>query len=352
MHARHAIPILIPILGLLLVPSVSGAAAAPATLPAGARLLDAWAREDRQLVVADEPDGARFTSLRSSALGEDELHGRFDRDELALRHTFVSTEPGNATVITFSLQWAALLEFQDLGANGRYDLGDPVLQRLGLVGRPGTELRSEPRASGSHAILAHVLLNQSAGGSLLPVGNPPTPGTLDLELLVTPSSTQSGGRAVLPTEVAINLSLHGFPFQRNDTRLALEVRAQSSTDLEPAGLRMAAMQGVFLTAYAWSPTATIDGRAVPAPTTVLEAPRGAPGSEAAQQVALLTDLGQAGTATAEASLAVERYELPPVGAVVEVPAPLRGDWATYAAGAFATAVVAGGAAFARLRRSP
>lgn len=324
---------------------------AAAGLPPGAFVIDAWARETRALRYERHESLLQFTSSRASDLGEDEIRGRFDVQSLQLNHLFVSTEPGNATALSYQFSFAALVEFQDVDGNGRFDLGDTVVNRTSLPGREKTTLEVEPRLDGGFRASVKVPLNESEESGLIPFGNQDAAASqFVLEIQLAPAAVESGDRLARPTETLLDFRLVGFPTTRNGTRVALEIRAQSSAELEAQVDRLAAFQSVFSTSYAWSPRAEVDGESVALGASVLETPRGAPGGESGQEVAILLAFPTGRSAQAETTAGVQRYQFPATGpADLVLPAP-PGNLGLFLLGAGLSVVLIGGASLARLRR--
>lgn len=165
-----------------------------------------------------------------------------------------------------TLEYASVVEFRDMDGDGRLGIGDDVVRELVLSTAPGATLQSVPRMqSGSYESVARYPLN---GTGLLP-------GVAEIRFIVLSEPATIEGETRSPSRVFIEAAVDSFPFQRNDTRLAVKVRQTGGTNLSAASDEIVSESAGGRLSYRWSRCVGRDGATLPVGPVVVEYPSGA-----------------------------------------------------------------------------
>ncbi len=215
-------------------------------------------------VVDFDLDTARFQFTSRSEDAANTLRGSFDLD--TARFQLQAEQSGAATPVRLTLEYASVVEFRDMDGDGRLGLGDDIVRELVLSAAAGATLHSVPRMqSGSYESVARYPLN---GTGLLP-------GVAEIRFIVLSEPASIGGETRSPSRVFVEAAVDSFPFQRNDTRLAVKVRQTGGTNLS-AGSDEIVSEGVGgRISYRWSRCVGREGATLPVGPVVVEYPSGA-----------------------------------------------------------------------------
>lgn len=210
--------------------------------------------DERVVEVEDRGDEIEMRSLGPEG---DRVRMRIRADEGEVRFDF--RPPGaNATEIQLELEFEALVEYLDGNHNGRLDANETEVQ----------EVRVDDLAFAPPAVEA------VDGGMRLELAY--TRGDLVFRLVFWAfgNETVLNGTLVKPTEVKFDIYVERFPFEREDSGLA--VLLDLKTEVEPRHATNATVESLAATAgeyeafFGWSTSAEVDGRTVPVNATVLE----------------------------------------------------------------------------------
>lgn len=292
-----------------------------------------------------EPDAAsfRFENARDLDPGSDLLRGRFELGAAEFHLEFVSTQPGNESVLRFDHEVRAVVEYRDENSDARYGAGDDTVRRIPLASAPGASLRVLPRPGGGLEALASYPLNASRDDSGLPFGpSTPLPGRLELRFIVVPSSPAVGDPALHPDRVAVQVQILGYPYRENGTALALEAQTESNKGFEALPQRFEAADERHRLRYWFASCSSSDDQVTPV-RVLVEASPGAPTGTTA-----FFSFARADELVHESAFDVQRLPAP------SAPSPITqllppGNLALYAAGALATAALVVVPAWRRLR---
>ncbi len=207
----------------------------------------------RALEVDEEDDAFE---IRSFGADGDRIRVRFEARDGELRLDFVVPESG-ATEIQLEVAFEAVLEFVDGNGDGRFDLGEQVIQRFDVDDMPFNAPILEDLDEGHRIEVTYV-----------------SSFTLRLVFYVFPTETMVNGTLVKPTQVKFDIGIEGFPFTQGDTYLAVETKLK--TEVEPAfGTsptieELKAIGDRYEGFFSWSTTADVDGTPSPVNSTVVK----------------------------------------------------------------------------------
>lgn len=324
---------------LLFLPAVAGQPEPSQVCPLPA-LPDA---PQRKLTYESGAGSFSFDNARDAGPGSDLLRGRFDLAAAEFHLEYISTQPGNESILRFDQQYVAVVEYRDQHADGRYGAGDDTVRRIGLPSAPGASLRVLPRPDGGFQALASYPLNASRDDGGLPLGSATAlPGRLDLRFTVVPTSQSFADDGFHPDRVSLQLQILGYPYRENGTALALEVRTESNRGVESLPQRFEAAGDRHALRHWFASCSSADDRV--APTRVLvEALPGAPTGATA-----FFAFARADALIHESAFDVQRLPAPsaPPGLPEFLP---PGNLALYVGGAVATAALVVVPAWRRLR---
>ncbi len=214
---------------------------------------DAFEDAPRSLEVDEEDDAFE---IRSFGAQGDRIRVRFEARDGDLRLDFVVPESG-ATEIQLEVAFEAVLEFVDGNGDGRFDLGEQVVQRFDVDDMPFNVPILEGLDEGHRIEVSYV-----------------SSFTLRLVFYVFPTETMVNGTLVKPTQVKFDIGIDGFPLMQEDTFLAVETKLK--TEVEPAfGTsptveELEAIGERYKGFFRWSSTADVDGITSPVNSTLVK----------------------------------------------------------------------------------
>jgi hypothetical protein len=207
----------------------------------------------RALEIDEEEDAFE---IRSFGTEGDRIRVRFEAEDGELRLDFVV--PGSTdTELQLEIAFEAVMEFLDEDGDGRFDVGERVVQRAEVKDLPFEAPILEGLDDG-HRI--EVTYNASF--------------TFRLVFFVFPTETRVNGTLVKPTEVKFDIAIDNFPFAEEDTYLAVAMKLK--TEVEPAFGTSPSMEELVAIAeeyesfFRWSSSADVDGRSSPVNSTVVK----------------------------------------------------------------------------------
>lgn len=238
---------------------------------------DAEVKEKRKVSVSASEGKVEIKLKRETGEVEDAVKIVYHADEGTMK---VSHETENETTETeteLKVKFREVVEFVDTDGDGAYTpKADRDVQRLKL-----DDLRWTVAAPTDVTSAGGV-----AGKRIVGTGAFPENGTLAFVLYVYGEFAEVNGTSLRPTEVKIDILFQDFPYQANDSRLALLVKAEQEIDIEVEeekddgeveGLRAV---GANHSAYfKWADNATVDGVVKPVVASILESEEDGQGVE-------------------------------------------------------------------------
>jgi hypothetical protein len=206
-------------------------------------------------VEIDEMGGE--VEVRSIGADGDRIRMRLRADEAELRFDFLTAET-NLTEVQLELEFEDILEYVDEDGNGRFDKGEDILQ----------EFKVRDMA------FRGPVVEQVSDGSRIEVTYEASGFALGLVFWVFGNETLVNGTLVRPTEVKFDIHVTGFPFQAEDSNLA--VVFDLKTEVEPemnTGATLESLEAVgsqYEGFFRWSTTAEVDGQTVEVNSTVID----------------------------------------------------------------------------------
>lgn len=247
MDARKRMQVTTWAIAFLLVPAAVGPLLEP-------DLDAAWSQEARTVDAQWTHRAFTLESVRDSDNGTDALRVHFDRDRGVLGFALDADAPDDAT-LHHNLTLQALIEFEDRNRDGRYGLGDPVLQSFPVADMRAGTVQVEPLEGGRLSATSTYRLPDHVQSRFT------------LEVLMTPTRDTGEGAIMDPTHVRVTLGVEDFPFSAEaPTRLAADLRWDGRMDRIDEGV--ATEQGPFLFRHRWDPSALVDAASTPVNTTV------------------------------------------------------------------------------------
>lgn len=289
--------------------------------------------ERRDVRVDVEDDRATFRSEARDGDARSDLRLELRGDDATLRLDFENRSRDARVEIGMETRHTVLREFHDADGDGVLDPDEPVVQQVDLRDRVPTVTLDEtpvgPRVTSAYDL--------------------PDGGTFAVEVLLPSGPARVGAQDLTPDEAKIEYRIDGFPFQENGTRLALQVQVETETETrgaaDPSGVTLEGEGAAGY--YRWVPNATVDGAVQDVATRVDALQATADDGEAETEHVIHLAYARGETIVHDPTFGVESLE----GAAQAVRETL-GHLPAYVVAAGATALLAGGIAYARTRRSP
>jgi hypothetical protein len=296
----------------------------------------AWEQDERRLTFQPTPDGFRFESVRDNDMGNDVLVGSYST--LNRRYTVSYLDnAANMTPLRLTIDFEALVEYQDLDADESYGLGDRIVQRQRVadLGAPNTKVESLPNGA-SRATYTYSLATPNSDDA-----------DADLIIVFTlaPGPQTIDGDIVPPTRPHVEIRVDHFPYENVTSRVAFETRLIGSAALQEESNAFYVSSNERRLVYEWPDQSQVDG------------------DERPVRVTLLGTSGQSGGANAVVLHSYERGEelsyQPIIGAERETPATqnvfveffTHGDWRLYGIGVVAAFALIGATVWRRIDRA-
>lgn len=282
----------------------------------------AWENESRHLQLQSQTSGFTYTSSRNSTLGSDVWRLSFDAATATLRYSVNATAP-RPQDSQLHIVFRRLIEFQDLDGDGRFSLGDPVVQQL-LFSEGGGWIETVQDRNGERTPVAHYWMRGAR---------------VDLTFQAVANGTTDAGAT--PTLVPAAVRIQSFPFQSDNlTHVALELRVLSP--VSPAGSAVASPTPQTRSFLSWTGPRDATGNATPFGVS-LHQYLGQPNP---QWVVTLSEPRE-NVESFDLYLGVAR--LKPAETIPQIIREISGDWRFYVLGLMAAGLVIGWPLYQRLR---
>lgn len=244
MHVPRALPRAIAVALVLLMTG------AQASGPFLGRDMDAdWESDDRKGALAVTSTRFEYESARNSTLGDDVMTVTWDSDEALLSAHLDAREPEASKALLWRAE--SLVEYRDEDGDGRFTLGDPVVQRLAFESMGNADLARQRLEGGRDQIDATYFV---AG----------TNGRITFSFLLAPTAQADAGPVVATSSIPTDLRIDRFPFREDGTSLALLSRV--GPGLQP-GTGYAAGGDRIMSYLAWDRFEEVDGVSTVTPAT-------------------------------------------------------------------------------------
>lgn len=294
-----------------------------------------WEDEERDVRREVGDDDFRIESQRESPLGSDEWRAEFRLGDGRLDFEFESEREDAETGLRLRLADWMLTEYVDEDRDQRLGLGDTILAR----GTPSQAADRSLVEEEDGAIEARYGL--AAGGSW----------ALRFQAPTMPLTTD--GVTIQPTELKFDVVVHDYPFERQDARLALQVRFEAEAEFEGGsedGLRALVVNATTVKGFLrWVETADVDGAAVPVVVDASEQTFSSSGGEFERHALVVFNYPAGDRIVHDPSVGVS------LAAAIVAPGPLLpvgslASWAGLGVGALAAVVLVGATLAPRMRR--
>lgn len=237
--------------------------------------------------ASDPDDIERTVEVRSSAQGvtmelqrEDEpdvdpIEVRFDPPNATLHLVY-----GGGEGTSLSVAFEALVEYVDDNENDTYDFGEPIVSATPLLTAEDEGNRSEAnRTQWAAPIVTNTTTEGADGQRVLAPAQIAGNGSFAVEMRAFGERVRMQNTTMGPTSVHVGLAIESYPFQRDDTGLALFLAVQMDADQTGQQHRARGEnERGFVTAgetgdrsvnvlFAWSTRASVDGQTSTVRTT-------------------------------------------------------------------------------------
>lgn len=289
----------------------------------GPRRDTAWEQEGRSLEWRLGYTDALLTSKRDTALAQDRWDLAIDARTGTLRLNATGVRPDGNTSTQLAVRVRSLIEYQDGDGDGRFGLGDPVVQQILLSDGNGW-VESVRRPDGQVEPHLHYWLKGAR---------------LDILFHPTSNGTVTGGGS--PTATAFEIRVGSFPYlSDNQTHLAVEFRVDGP--LEVAGSALATPAGALRSFLAWQ---TPEGN-VSVPGVTLQQYLGEPSHE------WLLLVSQPRHSFGPLPMAVGIARIEAEATFPEILRQITGDWRLYVAGLLVASIAVGLPLYRKMRDGP
>lgn len=243
---------------------------------------DGEAERDRRVEVSSGEERVEISLLPRGDGGEDEpVNVRFATGNATLTLAHGSGAPA----LELQLRMGPLVEFEDQNGNGSYDPGEPLASAWALAGEAEDDEDVNGTARWGAPIVTNATRGEDAGRRVTVPAELGEGASINLGLTAFGSHAQLPNTTLTPTGAKLDLAIAGYPYQGNNTMLALLVQAEASEAREINRQHESfarVEQGVVVTPegepaalmIAWRDTARVDGQLRPVTTSEMD-----PGAE-------------------------------------------------------------------------
>lgn len=243
---------------ILLVILLAVPAAAGALVPKEPASVAAWSDPARRVQASTTGPTLEITSERvasSTELPADVIRVRAAADAGRISQRLENSAGLGGVGAWLNMTLIAVTQFDDLDADGRYSIGDPVLKRFVISGLSRSAWNLERATDGSTVATVSYFMVEARS-------------TVKVAISANAFPTTVGTQTIPPTLAVVNVSITNFPVQEGAARprLALETRVAGQPMLA-AGNVVQRTAG-FVQYVSWADTATVGGLPVTPGVTV------------------------------------------------------------------------------------
>lgn len=188
------------------------------------------------------------------------FNGSFDLNTATLDVEYAHLAPDDEVPerrANTSLTLQAVYVFRDLNDNGRFDLGDEILEHDRFDNRREPTLVYDPLPRGFEGAKATYPLVRG--------------GFVEVEIAVTDAPDHLGQREVRPTEMGLNVTVHDVPIRAEDAEIAVQLRA-AGQGVDQAASRIEMQGDGAEIHFTWDEQARLDGAETERGVTTYEQP--------------------------------------------------------------------------------
>jgi hypothetical protein len=217
--------------------------------------------KDKREVKVDVSQSKAVIESESKVAGrEDELKIEFDNGSHNFNFEYESEDKDRDLEAKIKVELFDLIEWRDTNGNGSYDPNVPTetVQKIGLGDLVSQSVRSTP------IVVADVHGVEVVGVSSAPAKYPNL--TMTLKLRMFGEFLKFDGTALEPTAMKFDIGIKDFPFQRDDTSLALyakvvmEAEDEAKKVVEKEEEAVGARTGKYISFFSWGTNVTVDGQ--------------------------------------------------------------------------------------------
>ncbi len=221
--------------------------------------------------------GGRASIEMERESGEDERSIEFEykRDDAAIEFSLESETGDIEQESSMEVQFHQLLEYEDDNGNGRFDDGETIVQAFTLADDSEDELVDGVRVSWGPISQSAVTSDNGVSGTKFSSTAGLNGGSIRFDFYVFADEATLGPASLEATELKMDIAIMNFPFQSNDSALALYLESESEVEIEDDADVEGDEEGVIANAgdaqllFAWKDFATVDGRTESVETTRL-----------------------------------------------------------------------------------
>lgn len=217
-------------------------------------------KDERELKVDLSQSKAVIESKSKVVDREDELKIEFDNGSHNFYFEYASESTGSELEVEIKVELFDLIEWRDVNGNGRYDpdVSEELVQKIGLGELSPQSLNYE--AIEVEGVQGVKLVGISADPDKYPEL------TMTLTLYMFGEFLKFADTSLEPTSMKFDIEIKGFPFQGDDTSLALyaKVVMKAEDEAEDIGEEgeeaIGARVGKYISFFSWDTTVTVDGQ--------------------------------------------------------------------------------------------
>lgn len=241
------------------LPPIAGLAAALLLILGTGAIATAQEKEKRDVKVEVTQSKEVIESESEIAGNEDELKIEFDNGSHNFNFEYESEDSGSDLEAKIKVELFDLIEWRDVNGNGRYDpnISEEAIQKIGLGDLTSSSVTTDSIAVGGINGVRVV------GASAAPAKYSDLTMTLTLQMFG--ESLQFAGAPLEPTSMKFDIGIKGFPYQGNDTALALFAKvvmvAEDDAEVgEKDQLGIASRIGKYVSFFSWGSKVSVDGQ--------------------------------------------------------------------------------------------
>ncbi len=244
-------------------------------------------RDEQRRTIAVKTDNERIEiELKRQQNGtEDKVETSFDFEDAEFETKFESEDLTSEFEVKLEATFQALIEYRDANANGRYDAGEAIVSAWALGDDDDLDdfdASPDGRIRWETPTAQQVVVDGQTGQQI----NAPAAlgdGRFELVFTVFGDFAQIGQASLQPTSVKVDILIEDYPYQENDTALALLLETKSSTEFsherdhedmqdDEQGVAATAAAGAYnvTLAFVWKDHADVDGAQRSVGTTLLK----------------------------------------------------------------------------------
>lgn len=220
--------------------------------------------ERREVKASSDGSTALFELERESSASEDEIKIEYEAQEGQLKLEFKREADSTESEMEYKVDLERVVEYEDADGNDLYDQGTDSV---------ASEYAIDEDMTWNVGPVEDVAADDRTGKTVTATGSfDDANGTMRVTLYAYGDFAQVNGTEVRPSEVKIDFAWSEYPWEGNDTRLALdlETEAETESEVEEAGNAVNATAGDVSAYFEWAETATVDGTSTDVTSQVLE----------------------------------------------------------------------------------